>query len=188
MIKYFFFVITRRTPRSTRNDTLFPFTTPVRSGSFQYQPYCLQRHCGRSESVFAYRRRGCGRALGAVPRGADGARARTRRISGRENGRRCTPSFRHDVYASGQSEVRRPAADTQKILVRCRPGNAQCRQRPARCPAERSEERRVGKECVSTCRSRWSPYHYKKKKKKAGKKHHRRKYKEKTLTINTTTA
>src|SRR3546814_16838863 len=26
----------------------------------------------------------------------------------------------------------------------------------------RSEERRVGKECVSTSRSRWSPYHYKK--------------------------
>src|SRR3546814_11683886 len=31
-------------------------------------------------------------------------------------------------------------------------------------PADlRSDERRVGKECVSTCRSRWSPYHYKKK-------------------------
>src|SRR3546814_15625417 len=29
--------------------------------------------------------------------------------------------------------------------------------------ARRSEERRVGKECVSTCRYRWSPYHYKKK-------------------------
>src|SRR3546814_18684401 len=27
----------------------------------------------------------------------------------------------------------------------------------------RSEERRVGKECVSTCRSRWSPYHSQKK-------------------------
>src|SRR3546814_12598341 len=27
----------------------------------------------------------------------------------------------------------------------------------------RSEERRVGKECVSTCRPRWSPAHYKKK-------------------------
>src|SRR3546814_19781400 len=26
----------------------------------------------------------------------------------------------------------------------------------------RSEERRVGKECVSTCSSRWSPYHSKK--------------------------
>src|SRR3546814_11268698 len=44
----------------------------------------------------------------------------------------------------------------------------------ARCPTElpryqwkrrklRSEERRVGKECVRTCRSRWSPDHYKKK-------------------------
>src|SRR3546814_14510702 len=29
----------------------------------------------------------------------------------------------------------------------------------------RSEERRVGKECVSTCRSRWSPYTYKKQQK-----------------------
>src|SRR3546814_4948487 len=30
---------------------------------------------------------------------------------------------------------------------------------PYRVPIARSEERRVGKECVSTCRSRWSPYH-----------------------------
>src|SRR3546814_3096511 len=30
---------------------------------------------------------------------------------------------------------------------------------PDRDPALRSEERRVGKECVRTCRSRWSPYH-----------------------------
>src|SRR3546814_18470005 len=28
-----------------------------------------------------------------------------------------------------------------------------------RGPEQRSEERRVGTECVSTCRSRWSPYH-----------------------------
>src|SRR3546814_16582915 len=36
---------------------------------------------------------------------------------------------------------------------------------PAADPALRlrSEERRVGKEVVSTCRSRWSPYYYKKK-------------------------
>src|SRR3546814_14699055 len=38
------------------------------------------------------------------------------------------------------------------------------RQRPM--DSGRSEERRVGKECVSTCRSRWSPYHSKKNKKK----------------------
>src|SRR3546814_20414845 len=31
-------------------------------------------------------------------------------------------------------------------------------------PFQRSEARRVGKEWVSTCRSRWWPYHYKKKK------------------------
>src|SRR3546814_12327820 len=42
---------------------------------------------------------------------------------------------------------------------------AQQRLHVARAGADRlrSEERRVGKECVSTCRSRWSPYHLKKK-------------------------
>src|SRR3546814_17727788 len=41
-----------------------------------------------------------------------------------------------------------------------------------RLDAVRSEERRVGKECVSTCRSRWSRYHLKKQKKeKRGSKH-----------------
>src|SRR3546814_13251195 len=35
-------------------------------------------------------------------------------------------------------------------------------------PTDRSEERRVGKECVSTCRSRWSPYHEKKKRSRNG--------------------
>src|SRR3546814_1806009 len=43
------------------------------------------------------------------------------------------------------------------------PPVAACRRLCAhRGPARRdgrSEERRVGKECVSTCRSRWSPYH-----------------------------
>src|SRR3546814_13472390 len=34
---------------------------------------------------------------------------------------------------------------------------------PAEQPAGRSEERRVGKECVSTCSSRWSPSHSTKK-------------------------
>src|SRR3546814_17660036 len=36
-------------------------------------------------------------------------------------------------------------------------------ERPEGGEAERSEERRVGQECVRTCRSRWSPYPYKKK-------------------------
>src|SRR3546814_15941003 len=41
------------------------------------------------------------------------------------------------------------------IVEKLRPGAAE--------PGERSEERRVGEECVSTCRSRCSPYHSKKK-------------------------
>src|SRR3546814_6878254 len=40
----------------------------------------------------------------------------------------------------------------------CRPGT-RCRDPSSRPLDRRSEERRVGKECVSTCRSRWSPYH-----------------------------
>src|SRR3546814_11961526 len=47
------------------------------------------------------------------------------------------------------------AAQCRKAVGR-RKSNATGK-RPAR-----SEERRVGKECVSTCRSRWSPYHQKK--------------------------
>src|SRR3546814_14103316 len=35
----------------------------------------------------------------------------------------------------------------------------------------RSEERRVGKECVSTCRSRWSSYHYKQHRKQSKRQH-----------------
>src|SRR3546814_15985474 len=41
-------------------------------------------------------------------------------------------------------------------------GKAQGRTVRLTVMAGRSEERSVGKECVSTCRSRWSPYHYKK--------------------------
>ena len=39
--------------------------------------------------------------------------------------------------------------------------NAELHDKMAHLPnvPHRSEERRVGKECVSTCRSRWSPYH-----------------------------
>src|SRR3546814_14049290 len=38
-------------------------------------------------------------------------------------------------------------------------GDSELSETLADLPQLRSEERRVGKECVSTCRSRWSPYH-----------------------------
>src|SRR3546814_3353652 len=56
-------------------------------------------------------------------------------------------------------EVEAGVAD-EGLLLRC---HAQCAHRVDALwrdgsDVERSEERRVGKECVSTCRSRWSPY------------------------------
>src|SRR3546814_17556953 len=50
---------------------------------------------------------------------------------------------------TGRSFIVDPRVDGKVTVVSARP--------------MRSEERRVGKECVSTCRSRWSPYHKKKK-------------------------
>src|SRR3546814_9918543 len=45
-----------------------------------------------------------------------------------------------------------------KTTERAGPGKA-ARQAAGYGMRRRSEERRVGKECVNTCRSRWSPYH-----------------------------
>src|SRR3546814_11946931 len=47
----------------------------------------------------------------------------------------------------------------QQELERTPDGRVILRQQDLWMPEPRSEERRVGKECVSTCRSRWSPYH-----------------------------
>src|SRR3546814_8937659 len=55
-----------------------------------------------------------------------------------------------DLLRGNVSEVCRCCHAAHLAMSRCR----QSRHRPSR-----SEERRVGKECVSTCRSRWSPYH-----------------------------
>src|SRR3546814_16560942 len=54
----------------------------------------------------------------------------------------------------------RPRRARRHALGGAHPWRPPLRDRPAR--PGRSEERRVGKECVRTCRSRWSPYHYKK--------------------------
>src|SRR3546814_1987428 len=60
--------------------------------------------------------------------------------------RRLTPIFRdaQELAAANDlgEKIEQALAGSQYLIVLCR-----------------SEERRVGKECVSTCRSRWSPYH-----------------------------
>src|SRR3546814_12683235 len=48
-----------------------------------------------------------------------------------------------------------PAAATPDLQWHIQPLSAE---KPGVALDDRSEERRVGKECVSTCRSRWSPY------------------------------
>src|SRR3546814_7928764 len=57
----------------------------------------------------------------------------------------CSSDLVKEAKASGEPFVRRAG-------IGRRPPQA-------KAPTLRSEERRVGKECVSTCRSRWSPYH-----------------------------
>ena len=46
-------------------------------------------------------------------------------------------------------------SETMKAMVYLGPGKKEVLERPKPTPQNRSEERRVGKEC----RSRWSPYH-----------------------------
>src|SRR3546814_15026749 len=66
-----------------------------------------------------------------------------------------------DFYQlSGISDIMRGATEAQETL-----GAQQLKSQygSVRVRDKRSEERRVGKECVITVRSRWSPYHKKKK-------------------------
>src|SRR3546814_12604061 len=60
-----------------------------------------------------------------------------------------------EFYGDGLQHL--PLADRATIANMAPEYGATCGIFPV--DAERSEERRVGKECVSTCRSRWSPYH-----------------------------
>src|SRR3546814_14536706 len=69
-----------------------------------------------------------------------------------------TPTFEMFRLAPGKTEAFiRDMALWDKVSVA---GG----QPPTQLFLHRSEERRVGKECVSACRSRWSPDHLKKKK------------------------
>src|SRR3546814_11113333 len=64
-----------------------------------------------------------------------------------------------DIAADRQRAERiERAADGDHPQAPARPARKRGDRKP-RPLAHRSEERRVGKECVSTCRSRWSPYH-----------------------------
>src|SRR3546814_20026631 len=74
-------------------------------------------------------------------------------------------SMMEEIIRSSRSRFEFIAMDSLSDLVG-REFTARIASTPSNQPPAsytRSEERRVGKECVSTCRSRWSPYQSKKK-------------------------
>src|SRR3546814_12378643 len=112
----------RRPPRSTRTDTLFPYTTLFRS------------HLPRA--VIAVEDRRFYEHGGIDYRGllrAVYVNLREGRIA--QGGSTLTQQLAKNLFLSSDRTLKRKIQEV------------------------RSEERRVGKECVSTCRSRWSPYH-----------------------------
>src|SRR3546814_12121127 len=113
----------RRPPRSTRTDTLFPYTALVRSGKedMMIRAALYARYSSDQQNAASI---------------TDQQRICRERATHEEW--QIVGSY-EDAAISGASMILRPGV--QKLL------------------ADRSEERRVGKECVSTCRSRWSPYH-----------------------------
>src|SRR3546814_20571718 len=114
----------RRPPRSTRTDTLLPYTTLFRSVAQD----------GGEVPHHADHRLAAGIAVLAQQRGAAVAAGAAHRCRG----------WRHRRGRFGVA---------LRVVLVWHPAVLRHRER-------RSEERRVGKECVSTFRSRWSPYHY----------------------------
>src|SRR3546814_20442558 len=142
----------RQPPRTTRTDTLCPYTTLCRSVP------------GTSHTIFAHRERPtridtpAKRASASANRGPErvfkrlpwtlGSRPRvTIRVCGASGAimAKCV-----NPVGTGPGATTACIADVDGEIANDR-----------QLSARRSEERSVGKECVSTWKSRWSPYHYK---------------------------
>src|SRR3546814_17235569 len=124
----------RRPPRSTRTDTLFPYTTLFRS---TINATANASPC--DDPADLWRCRVCRQAQAHQARDIsdrDGASDAVVGVAGADRAGVSQGGPRSATVSAGNDAAHPPDA----ALVR-------------------SEERRVGKECVSTCRYRWSPYH-----------------------------
>src|SRR3546814_15998202 len=127
----FFFLMIRRPPRSTRTDTLFPYTT-------------LFRSIGAAPHAEEFGFHQIQRDRRAIDRDERAAPARSLLVQ---------PSGKDLLADAGFSQQ----ANIDRTL-RSFPQQGKCLDKRR---GRRSEERRVGKECVSTCSSRGWQYHSK---------------------------
>src|SRR3546814_17182024 len=119
----------RRPPRSTRTDTLFPYTTLFRSCLIPFAPF-----------------RFCEEAACQIAREEGDAEVDEHHFGDRPEADVDDAAFEaEDRWQNGEEE---PGVDAEEQDLEDRIEGEE----------RRAEERRVGKECVSTCRSRWSPY------------------------------
>src|SRR3546814_18702358 len=122
-----------RPPRSTRTDTLFPYTTLFRS----FTRFEQKRVDGRFDGVFQE----C-----AIKQIVD--------FPGRDPQQQLVEILRNGTVGQCRdAQVSQPESLDVARLSRSR------RSAVDLLSGSRSEASRVGIECVSTCRSRWSPYH-----------------------------
>src|SRR3546814_17290534 len=130
----FFFLRLRRPPRSTRSATLFPYAPLFRS---------VKRRDGDGTGAGRGHDPGCERG---ADRDAKGIRAQCEARVDDVDAAPTTP------YRSAHRALQRAHHGLETAHAAAPPAS--------RRPADgRSEERRVGKEWVSTCRTRWSPDH-----------------------------
>src|SRR3546814_15833286 len=123
----------RRPPRSTRTDTLFPYTTLFRPGA----GFGVGGHVVALAEPLA---------LGGEPGDQSGQRRQEPWRCGALDQRARPPHRLIEArHRAGRGPLEHQAVDPEDDAVAS------------------PEERRVGKECVRPCRSRWSPYHYTKK-------------------------
>ena len=159
----------RRPPRSTQAKTLFPYTTLFRSGVS-----LLSSACSPEDGVNGGDLRGLGEGpnLGLrvpllftpPPRPpSDAAEPPACSESGDKEGDRLYQLWLHFTQTStthpepGPRWVAPQLTNLQwlPLSIKERPSSSAQQE----TPPTRSEERRVGKECLRLCRSRWSPYH-----------------------------
>src|SRR3546814_14730908 len=135
-----FFLMIPRPPISTLTDTLVPYTTLFRSR--------LRPDHGRYRLCRKRRRR-------------PHPRCRSRSLCIQTHLRDEIYRDRGGIVQGPRSSLNASAAkfdESDGVLFRLA-GTDQVPVNAVRVGCLRSEERRVGKECVSTCRSRWSPVH-----------------------------